>query len=189
MNKFLYSISCFIAVVVISMCLTSCGDDEDDFVNNGEPNGKPTLVIDGEPYYYGELCSVDQTKRNGMYLTITAVENLMWQYPAHELTVHISPNTVADLRVGDIFKSGNLTIRDFRNVFHISLSAYSWSLMEGDITVTNITPYELTIRINNMRLKHETSGAEHTISGIAVLDSGTYYNGNLLPFAECIGSW
>lgn len=170
----------------MSMCLTSCGDDDDDFVNNGEPNDKPTLVFDSEPYYYGKLCSVDQTKRNGMYMTITAVKNSMWQYPGHELIVHISPNTVADLRVGDVFKSGNLSIRSLRGLFEISVSTYSWNIMEGDITVTNITTHELTIRINNLRLKHNTTGAEHTISGIAVLNSGTYYNGNLLPFAECI---
>ena len=45
----------------------------------------------------------------------------------------------------------------------------------------------MTIVINDLLLEHEVSGVKHTISGTAVLTSGTYDSkGNLLSFEDAI---
>ena len=45
---------------------------------------------------------------------------------------------------------------------------------------------EMTIQLNNMVLRHKRSKVEHTIEGTAVLNSGVWGNGGLLPFDEAI---
>ena len=70
-----YSIMMMLAMMVAAVSFTACsGDEEDD-----GPNGKMTLKIDGESYYCGELSSVEQTQRNGMYIEVEAVTDLQFQ--------------------------------------------------------------------------------------------------------------
>ncbi len=122
-----------------------------------------------------------------MYLNVWAVENQKVQVSGHELVAHISPNFVADLKVGDKFEEDNMSIQTFRRLTEIPLNSYRWKIIDGNITITKITDMEMTIQINNLQLKHKDTGVEHTISGVAVLNSGTYSSDTkLLSFEDAI---
>lgn len=170
--------------MVAALSFTACGSDDDDNGGSGGGNTNKTITIDGESYYCGELCTVEQTKGNGMYLQVTAVEDKMFQYKGHELMVHISPSKVAELKVGQTFDSNNISVRTFRTLTEMSTSG-RWDVVSGSIRITAIRKSEITIQINKLIVKHNPREVEHTIDGTATLTNSLHYeNGDVVPFDE-----
>lgn len=178
----IYSIMMMLAMMVAAVSFTACSGDDD----NGSGGGKKTLVVDGERYY-DVNSTAEQTKNYGMYFTINAAEDPIYPISGHELTVKISPSKVSQLREGDVFDVGELSVREFRHFTEISVNTYDWDELDGNIMIKKITSMEMTIEINDLLIEHEITGVQHTISGTAVLTSGTYdSDGNLLSFKEAI---
>lgn len=187
--KKISSILMLAMMMIAALSFTACGDDDDTNNSGGgeNPTTQQALKVDGKSYYNGNLCNAKQTKNDGMYLTVTAVENINFQNSGKELVAHIKPNKVADLKVGDVFDTSKLSIQTFRNLSEIPVNTYMWNVVEGNISITKITDIEMTVQINNLKIKHKNSGVEHTISGIAVLNSGVYGSDKkLLSFADAV---
>ncbi len=182
--KKLYSSIMLLAMMVTALGLTACGDDEEeDEIEGNSPSGNKTLIIDGESYYCGSLCQLSQTNGSGMYLTIEAVEDRVYQMNGKELIVLISPSKVSQLSVGQIFDYDDMSIRNFRNLTQMEVNSYSWDGISGDITIKSIGETQVTIQINSLVVKHEITDVEHTISGTATLHNSLYdSNGKVLPF-------
>lgn len=179
-----YSKFMMLTIMIGAVNLSACGDDDDG--GSGEHIGGMTLVVDGEKYYASN-CHAEQTHGNGMYLIVNAAINAELVTSAHELTVHISPNTVADLKEGQLFDDNSMRIQYFRRISESTMNTYQWKVLSGNITINKITKMEMTIQLNSLQLKHKRTGVEHTISGMAVLDSGVYSsNGTLLSFEDAI---
>jgi hypothetical protein len=169
---------------VLVVCLTACGGDDN---GGGEGNKvSKTLVVDGEKYY-AVNCHADQTQGMGMYLIVKAVTDAEYTYNGHELVAHISPNTVADLKEGQVFDGKNIRIQNYRGLFELVTNTYQWNVLGGNITINKITKMEMTIQLNSLQLEHKKTGATHIISGTAVVDSGVYSsNGTLLSFEDAL---
>ena len=178
------SILTMLTALVFALSFVACGSSNDDDVN--PPKGQKTLKVDEESYYAVE-CSAEQTKGNGMYLHIIAATDPEIAINGHELVVHISPSKVSELNVGDVFGVDDLSVQEFRRLNEITFNSYAWNELEGDITIKRITSMEMTIQINNLSLQHKTTGVQHTISGSATLNSGTWDGkGNVLSFEDAI---
>lgn len=179
-----YSIMMMLAMMVAAVSFTACsGDEEDD-----GPNGKMTLKIDGESYYCGELSSVEQTQRNGMYIEVEAVTDLKFQVKGHRLVMRISPSRVSNLKVGQEFDGDHISVRNFEHLSEINVNSYEWDVVSGSFVIKSITDREMTIQFNKMVVKHHRTGVEHTIEGTALLNSGVWQDGEYLPFSEAINS-
>lgn len=174
-------------MMVAALSFTACSSSSDDDENGGGANsGQKTLVINGESFYATD-CTAEQTKRNGMYLNLRATTEPVLALNGHELVVHISPSKVAELKVGDVFKTHDMSVQTFRRLNEIAVNTYEWNELEGNITIERITSMEMTIRINDLLLEHKISKVKRTISGTAVLTSGTWdSSGNLLSFNDAI---
>lgn len=184
--KRVYSMIMMIVIMMAALSLTACGGDDDD--NGGDKGNKvgQTLVVDGEKYY-AVNCHADQTQGMGMYLIVKAVTDAEYANNGHELVAHISPNTVADLKEGQVFDGKSIRIQTYRGLFELVANTYQWNVLSGIITIKKISKMEMTIQINNLQLEHKKTGAMHTISGTAVLDSGVYSsNGTILSFEDAI---
>lgn len=183
MKKVLTLFATLPILFIASLCFIACSSDDDE--SDGTSTGQKTLTIDGTSYYCGSGSSVEQTRGNGMYLEVRATEDPIFEWNGKVLIVHISPSNVSQLSVGDIFDYDDISIRNYNNVTTIELNAYSWDAIDGSIQIKDIKEKELTIQINNLVVKHESTGAEHTISGTAKLGNSVYdSNGNMLPFSE-----
>ena len=193
--KRLSSILMLAMVMVAALSFTSCGGSDDDEIGGSSQGGgsdlssQQTLTIDGQKFYYNDMgCTVDQTKSMGMYLSVVAFEQK--DVPTLQgkiLTMHISPNKVADLKVGDSFGVNKLSIQEYRNLTEIPLSTYRWKVVAGRVDISKITSMEMTIQIHDLKMRHKDTNVEHTISGIAVLNSGVYDSkNNLLSFEDAI---
>ncbi len=184
--KKLYSTIMMLAMMVAALSLTACGDDDedDDFGGGGNsPSGNKTLIIDGNSYYCGSLCTLEQTNGSGMYFTIEAVEDKVYQTKGKELKVHISPSKVSQLSVGQVFGYNNMSIRNYRGLTQMELNTYSWDAVSGDITIKSIGETQITIQINSLVVKHKNTEVEHSISGTATLKNTLRdTHGNSLPF-------
>ena len=180
--KKLYSTIMMLAMMIAALSLTACGggDEDDDFGGgSNSPSGNKTLIIDGNSYYCGSLCTLEQTNGSGMYFTIDKV----YQTKGKELKVHISPSKVSQLSVGQVFSYNNMSIRNYRGLTQMELNTYSWDAVSGDITIKSIGETQITIQINSLVVKHEITDVEHTISGTATLHNSLFdNNGNVLPF-------
>ena len=177
--------------------IVGIGDSESDNGSNNEDvndvetseessQGQMSLKVDGESFYAAN-CTAEQTKSSGMYLNIRAVTDPEFPYNGHELTVHISPSKVAELKEGDVFGTNKMSVQSFRRFNEIEVNIYTWNDLEGDITIKKITDMEMTIEINDLQLEHKSSKVKHKISGTAVLTSGVYDSrGNLLSFKDAI---
>lgn len=190
--KRLSSILMLAMVIVAALSFTSCGGSDDDEIGGSSQGGgsdlssQQTLTIDGQKFYYNAMeCTVDQTKSMGMYLSVVASEQK--EIPSKILAMHISPNKVADLKVGDSFGVNKLSIQQYRGVMHITFGTYMWEVVEGRVDISKITSMEMTIQIHDLKIRHKETNVEHTISGIAVLNSGVYDSkNNLLSFEDAI---
>ena len=186
MKKFLSTVA--MLAMMLALCSSTCSgssDDEDDY-GVGTSQGVKTLYVDDEAYYAAN-CTAEQTKSSGMYLNIRAVTDPEFPYNGHELTVHISPSKVAELKEGDVFGTNKMSVQSFRRFNEIEVNIYTWNDLEGDITIKKITDMEMTIEINDLQLEHKSSKVKHKISGTAVLTSGVYDSrGNLLSFKDAI---
>ena len=182
--KKLYSTILLLAMMVAALSLTACGDDDDEGDNGGNsPSGKKTLIIDGESYYCGSGSILAQTNGSGMYLTVEAVDDWIYQMSGKELTIVISPSKVSQLSVGQVFSYDDMSIRNYRGLTQMELNAYSWDAVSGDITIKSIGKTQITIQINSLVVKHENTEVEHSISGTATLYNSLFdSNGNVLPF-------
>ena len=184
--KKLYSTIMMLAMMIAALSLTACGggDEDDDFGGgSNSPSGNKTLIIDGNSYYCGSLCTLEQTNGSGMYFTIEAVEDKVYQTKGKELKVHISPSKVSQLSVGQVFSYDDMSIRNYRGLTQMELNAYSWDAVSGDITIKSIGKTQITIQINSLVVKHENTEVEHSISGTATLYNSLFdSNGNVLPF-------
>lgn len=181
--KKLYSTIMLLAMMVAALCLTACGGNDEDDGGDNSPSGNKTLIIDGESYYCGSGCDLAQTNGSGMYLTIQAVEDRVYQINGKELVVRISPSKVSQLSVGQVFGHEKMSIRNYRGLMQMELNAYSWDAVNGDITIISIGETQITIQINSLVVKHEITKVEHSISGTATLRNSLRDNhGNILPF-------
>ena len=188
--KKLSSILMLAMLCIAALCFNACGGGDDD--NNGGNSSNDegykesmTLLVDGGKYYAAD-CSAQQTKGNGMYLIIHAVTNAEYPWNGKELIAHISPNKVADLTEGQVFKDNSIKIQKYRGLSEIEIDTYNWKVITGTITIKKITKMEMTIEIN-MQIEHKNSSVKHTICGTAVLDSGVYNSNNtLLSFEDAI---
>ena len=179
-----YSKFMMLTIMLAVSNFAACGNDDDG--GSGEHIGGMTLVVDGEKYY-APNCHAEQTHGNGMYLIVNAATNAELVTSGHELTVHISPNIVANLKEGQVFDDNSMRIQYFRRISESSLNTYQWEVVSGNITINKITKMEMTIQFNSLQLEHKQTGVMHTISGIAVLNSGVYSsNGTLLSFEDAI---
>ena len=175
-----------LAMMVAALCSVACSSSDDEEVGGGSNKGQKTLKVDGESFYAVE-CMAEQTRNRGMYLDIMAANDPEFAVSGHELIVHISPSKVSELKEGDVFDTDQLSVQFFRRLNELSVNSYVWNELEGNITIKRITSMEMTIVINDLLLEHEVSGVKHTISGTAVLTSGTYDSkGNLLSFEDAI---
>lgn len=183
----LYSTIMMLAMMFAALSLSACGSDDDEYGDGDSSyNGKKTLIVDGESFY-APGCSVEQTKRSGMYLHIIASTYPEYSLDGHELSLYISPSKVSELKEGDVFDSDDLLVQTFRRLNELSVNTYVWDVLEGNITIKRITSMEMTIQINKLVLEHEISGVKHTISGTAILNSGAYDSkGNRLSFEDVI---
>lgn len=183
--KQIYSTVLMLAIMVAVLSFTACSSSDDE--DGGNPSkGQKTLKVDGESFY-ATNCTAEQTKRNGMYLSIIAATDPNFPINGHDLSIHISPSKVSELKEGDVFDIHQFSVQEFRRLNEISINTYDWYDLEGDITIKRITSMEMTIQINNLLLEHEISGVQHTISGTAILNSGTYDSkGNLLSFEDAV---
>lgn len=180
---FMLAMMMIAALVSLSAC--SSDDDEEGGNTGSTASGQQTLTIDGKSYYYGTLCFAEQTRNNGMYLHVTAIEDREFELQGHDLSLHIAPNKVSDLQVGDTFAEGNMSVQTFRSLTELTSGTYMWNIVEGEVTVTKITSMELTIHFDGLKLEHKNSHVQHTISGTAVLTSGAFDSNNKqLSFAE-----
>ena len=162
-------------------------EDVDDVeTNEGSNQEQMSLKIDDESFY-AVNCTAEQTSNSGMYLHIKTAENLDFPYFGKELTVHISPSKVAELKEGDVFDTDKMSVRYFGSVDQIYANSSSYNELEGDITIKKISSMEMTIEINDLVFENKTSKVKHKISGTAVLTSGVYDSkGNLLSFKDAI---
>ena len=184
----IYSMFMMAAMMFAALSLNACSSNDDEDDDNGGGNGKKTLKVDGESYYCSDVSSVEQTQRNGMYLEVIAVTDMRFQTKGHRLVMHISPSRVAQLEVGQEFGDYKISVRDFVHLNEINVNTYMWEVISGSFVIKSITDIEMTIQFNEMVIKHKHSGVERTIEGTAVLNSGTYKDGKLLPFSESINS-
>lgn len=171
-------------IAFLCVAFTACGGDDDN--GGGSNPGEKTLKIDGESFYCGDGSSVEQTKGNGMYIDIDAVTDMNYQVKGHNLIMHISPSTVAELRENQVFGVDDISIKEFRHLNEIVINSYRWRVVSGSFTIKTITPMEMTIQINQLEIIHKDTKAEHTIDGKAVLNSGVWDDKGLLPFSEAI---
>ena len=183
----LYSTIMLLAMMVAALGLTACGGDDEDEIDGGEGGGSSssskTLVIDGKSYYCGSLCHLSQTDGNGMYLTVTAVEDIRFQTSGHELVIVISPSKVSQLSVGQVFDYDEMRVRTFRHLNEIVIDSYNWKGVDGNIVIKYIGEKEITIQINSLVVKSKNTGVERTISGTATLYNSLHDSkGNVLPF-------
>lgn len=197
MKKY-YSIFVLFALMLAALGFFSCGGDDEEAKGNGNSNDNGavngddnsndtmTLTID-DVTFYSVNSSVQQTKL-GIYLTVQcATRKDVITTSGHELVMRISPNTVALLNVGDVFDSSMISVQKFRRLNEITVNNYAWNVLEGCVTIIKITEMEMTIQIDGLLLEHQRTSVQHSISGMAVLNSGVYDNdGNLLSFAEVI---
>jgi hypothetical protein len=186
--KKVYSTIMMLAIMVAALSFSACSSsssDDDDFGYESN-SGEMTLKVDGESYYCGDGSSVEQTKNSGMYIEVCAVEEMRFQMNGHDLIMRISPSRVSQLKVGQEFSGSKISVREFRHFNEIVVNAYEWEVVSGSFTIKTITSMEMTIQLNNMVLRHKRSKVEHTIEGTAVLNSGVWGNGGLLPFDEAI---
>lgn len=186
--KKVYSTIMMLAIMVAALSFSACSSsssDDDDFGYESN-SGEMTLKVDGESYYCGDGSSVEQTKNSGMYIEVCAVEEMRFQMNGHDLIMRISPSRVSQLKVGQEFSGSQISVREFRHFNEIVVNAYEWEVVSGYFTIKTITSMEMTIQLNNMVLRHKRSKVEHTIEGTAVLNSGVWGNGGLLPFDEAI---
>jgi len=179
-----------LAMICAAFCLTACGgssDDDDDFDFGGR-KGEKTLKVDGESFYCGDGSSVEQTKRSGMYLEVEAVTDLNFQMSGHRLVMHISPSRVSQLKVGQEFDGDMISVRDFVRITEIHVNSYEWEVISGSFIIKSITDTEMAIQFNEMVVKYNYRDVKHTIEGTAVLNSGMWKDGKLLPFSEAINT-
>ena len=188
--KKIYSLFMMAAMMVAALGFVACeGDDSDDGDDYyGGKKGQKTLKVDGESYYCGDLTSVEQTQHNGMYLEVYAVTDLNFQIKGHRLVMHISPSRVSKLKVGQEFDGDNISVRNFEHLTEITVNSYQWDVISGSFVIKSITDMEMKIQFNKMVVKYRHNDVKHTIEGTAVLNSGTWKDGKLLPFSEAIGS-
>lgn len=172
-------------MALLSVVFTACGDD-DSGDGGGSKQGEKTIKIDGESFYCSDGSSVEQTKGNGMYIDIDAVTDMNYQVKGHNLIMHISPSTVADLKENQVFGVDDISIKEFRHLNEIVINSYRWRVVSGSFTIKTITPMEMTIQINQLEIIHKDTKVEHTIDGKAVLNSGVWDDKGLLPFSEAI---
>ena len=172
-------------MALLSVVFTACGDD-DSGDGGGSKQGEKTIKIDGESFNCSDGSSVEQTKGNGMYIDIDAVTDMNYQVKGHNLIMHISPSTVADLKENQVFGVDDISIKEFRHLNEIVINSYRWRVVSGSFTIKTITPMEMTIQINQLVIIHKDTKAEHTIDGKAVLNSGVWDDKGLLPFSEAI---
>ena len=184
--KQVYSTVLMLAIMVAALGFTACSSSSDDDEGGNPSKGQKTLIVDGESFY-ATNCTAHQTKGNGLYLSIIAATDPDFPVKGHDLSIRISSlSKVSELKEGDVFDIHKFSVREFRRLNEISVNSYDWRELEGNITIKRITSMEMTIQINNLLLEHEISGVQHTISGTAILDSGTYSKGNLLSFEDAI---
>lgn len=139
-----------------------------------------TITIDGEPYFSTQWSSAEQSRRYGMYLHIRAAPTIIPYKPSsyRELTINIGTSYVSELTVGEVFTPMRGSSASYN-------SNSNWIIVEGSITIMEITDYYLTVKLDNIKIKRNNQNLEHTISGIAVLHSGTWNaNIDLLSFKE-----
>ena len=178
--KKIYSTIMMLAMMVAALGVTACDSDDDN-----ENNGGKTITIDGKAYYcYTDGSYVTQRKSGGMSLGVIAMENKMNVLNHHELLVIIPPSRVSELSVGQVFDTEDITVHTF-NVLVIGDIPYSWDAIDGNIVIKDIKEAELSIQINNLVVKHNSTGIEHTIAGTATLINSRFDSkGNILPFSE-----
>lgn len=179
-----------LAMICAAFCLTACGgssDDDDDFDFGGR-KGQKTLKVDGELFYCGDGSSVEQTERSGMYLDVEAVTDLNFQMSGHRLVMHISPSRVSQLKVGQEFDGDMISVRNFVHITEIHVNSYEWEVISGSFVIKSITDTEMAIQFNKMVVKYNYRDVKHTIEGTAVLNSGMWKDGKLLPFSEAINT-
>ena len=181
--KKIYSTVMMLAMMVAALSFTACSSDDDN--GGGGGSSKKTLIIDGQSYYYGNGCTVEQSDYyGGMYLTVEAVEDINWPVKGKELVFRIPPSKVSELSVGQVFTYDDITIRTFRGLSEMAVDSYNWDALSGEVVIKDIKATELTIQINNLTIK-SNRGAVREIEGTATLRNCMYdSNGNIMPFSE-----
>lgn len=159
-------------MMVMSMTMVSCGesdDFDDEGVEVGKAIGSKMLKIDGEAYYCGSSSEAQQTNGSGMYLKVYALENPNYDLNGHILIVHIPPSKVAELKSNDVFRKGDIIVRNFYLAHDIEANSYRWKAIQGDIRIGAIKNRQLTIEIEFLVIEHKDTGVRHTIDGSAIL--------------------
>ena len=111
--KKIFSTIMMLTMMVALSSSTCSGSSDDDEINVGNPSkGQMTMKVDGESFY-AVNCTAEQTKRNGMYLCVNAVTDPNFPLKGHELTVHISPSKVSELKEGEVFGINRLSVQEF----------------------------------------------------------------------------
>lgn len=170
-----------LAMMVAALGITACSSDDDS--DGG--NSKKTLIINGQSYYYGNGCTVEQSDYyGGMYLTVEAVEDINWPVNGEELVFRIPYGKVSELSVGQVFTYNDITIRTFRGLMELTVNSYNWDALSGEVVIKDIKATELTIQINDLTIESQR-GAVYKIEGSATLRNCIHdSNGNIKPFSE-----
>lgn len=160
----------FSLLAMVALCLSGCG--KNDGIDDGSGDmigGKKTLKVDGEAYYCGSESIVQETNGNGMYLKVVAVEDTFAQWSGKELQIVITPSRVSELKVGDVFQSNDISVREFHDLSGYAVNKYSWDAVGGSVRISGISSTHLTIQIQQLVIEHHTTDAQHTIEGTASL--------------------
>ena len=158
----------FSTLVTLALCFSGCSKSDDN-EGGGKATGKKTLKIDGEAYYCGSESNVEQTSGSGMYFKIYATEDEEFEFNGKILIVNIPPSRVSELKVGDVFQSNDILVRNFNNISTIEVNSYSWNAVDGSIRISGIRDKELTIQIQKLVVDYHNSSTKHTIEGSANL--------------------